>query len=255
MPFASFNIVASYFMFYGDKYFFPHILMSYLVNSLTIVISFKDCIIKNKDYFSFKRKNFNASNMSEEVLEKLFHSKAKVRLLRLFLNNPDKAYLISEAAKELKINTASARKEINNLTKAGFLLLRKKSKKSYYQVNRNFVFYEELRRLIFKTNPTSFSKIKSQVTKLGQVRFVLVSGALINSEKGRVDIMIVGENIDRSKLRGFLSGVEAEAGKKINYVYLTTDEFKYRKDMFDKFIADIFDGPHKILINKLKMDI
>jgi predicted transcriptional regulator len=190
-----------------------------------------------------------------EVLEKLFHSKTEVKLLRLFLNNSDKAYLIRDAAKELKVNTAVAKKEISNLAKIGFLLLRKKSKKSYYCVNRNFVFYEELKKLIFKTSPTSFDKIKSQAARLGQIRFVLISGILINSEKGRVDIMIVGENIDRSKLRSFLSNIEAEVGKKVNYVYMTVDEFKYRKDMFDKFIIDIFDGPHKILIDKLKMNV
>ena len=187
-----------------------------------------------------------------EVLEKLFRSKAEIKLLRLFLNNPDESYTLGEITKKLKINPPLARKEINNLVKIKFLTLRKKMKKSYYYANHNFVFYDELGKLIFKTNPTSFDKIKSQVTKLGQIRFVLISGILINSDKGRIDIVIIGENINKTKLKNFLSDIEAEVGKNINYSCMSTDEFRYRRSMFDKFIIDVFENPHRILINKLK---
>lgn len=187
-----------------------------------------------------------------EVLEKLFRSKAEIKLLRLFLNNPDEGYTLNEIIGRLKVNSSLARKEINNLVKIKFLILRKKVKKNYYYANRDFVFYNELRKLIFKTNPTSSDKIKLQVMKLGQIRFVLISGILINSDKGRIDIVIIGEHINKTKLKNFLSDIEAEVGKNINYSCMTTDEFRYRKNMFDKFIIDVFEDPHRILINKLK---
>ncbi|MEA1937326.1 MAG: hypothetical protein U9N04_04420 [Patescibacteria group bacterium] len=187
-----------------------------------------------------------------EVLEKLFRSKAEIKLLRLFLNNPDKGYALSEIISKLKITSSLARKEINNLVKIEFLALRKKAKQNYYYANRDFVFYDELRKLIFKTNPTSSDKITSQVMKLGQIRFVLISGVLINSEKGRIDIVIIGEHISKTKLKNFLANIEAEVGKNINYSCMSVDEFRYRKSMFDKFIIDVFEDPHKILINKLK---
>lgn len=187
-----------------------------------------------------------------EVLEKLFRSKTEIKLLRLFLNNPDEGYELSEIISKLKINSSSARKETNNLVKVGFLVLRKKTKKNCYCVNRDFIFYDELKRLIFKASPTSSDKIKSQVIKLGQIRFVLISGILINSEKGRIDIVIIGEHINKIRLRNFLSDIEAEVGKNINYSCMTTDEFRYRRNMFDKFIIDVFEDPHRILINKLK---
>lgn len=187
-----------------------------------------------------------------EVLEKLFRSKAEIKLLRLFLNNPDEGYTPGEITKKLKMNPSLMRKEINNLVKIRFLTLRKKTKKCCYYANRDFVFYDELRKLIFKTNPTSSDKIKSQAEKLGQIRFVLISGILINSDKGRIDIVIIGEHINKTKLKNFLSDIEAEVGKNINYSCMTTDEFRYRKNMFDKFIIDVFEDPHRILINRLK---
>ena len=187
-----------------------------------------------------------------EVLEKLFRSKAEIKFLRLFLNKPYDEYILSEAAKKSKTNSATTRKEINNLAKIKFLLSRKKAGKTYYRANRDFIFYDELKKIIFKTSPTSSDKIKSQVSKLGQIRFLLISGVFINSDKGKVDIVIVGEHINKSKLKNFLSVIEAEAGKGINYVCMSTDEFRYRKGMFDKFVINILEGPHRILIDRMK---
>ncbi|MFA7169778.1 MAG: hypothetical protein WC178_02900 [Candidatus Paceibacterota bacterium] len=189
-----------------------------------------------------------------EILEKLFHSKAEVKIIRLFLNNTDQKFLLGEIAAKTKVDAPTTRKEIANLEKIGFLMMNKKAQKSYYSLNGSFVFYEDLRRLFFKATPSSSDKIKARISKLGQIKLVLISGALINSDKGRVDILIVGENINKTKLLAFLSDLESEVGKNIRYVYMGNDEFKYRRDMFDKFIMDILEGSNKILINNLRSD-
>lgn len=175
--------------------------------------------------------------------------------MRLFLNNPEEGYLAFEVAEKIKTSMPIARKEINNLSKIKFLIKRKKSNEVYFYANQNFVFYDELKKLIFKSNPTSVDKIASQVMKLGQIRFTLVSGVFLNSDKGKVDILIVGEHINRSKLKNFLSNIEAEVGRGINYVCMSMDEFRYRKNMFDKFIINIFESPHQVLIDKIKKDV
>ncbi|MCK5085320.1 hypothetical protein KAK05_01265, partial [Candidatus Parcubacteria bacterium] len=171
------------------------------------------------------------------------------------LNNADKKYTLSEITGKAKIKSNIARKEINNLLKIKFLIRSKKSNQTFYKINTEFIFYNELKKLIFKASPTSADKIASQVMKLGQIRFVLVSGVFLNSDKGKIDILIVGEQISRTKLKNFLSNVEADVGKGINYVCMSTDEFRYRKNMFDKFILNIFDTSHKILIDRMKKDV
>jgi predicted transcriptional regulator len=189
-----------------------------------------------------------------EILEKLFHSKTEIKVIRLFLNNTEDKYSLSEIAEKSKTDTPTLRKEMANLEKIGFVHTSKKNQKPYYSLNGNFIYLDELRRLFFKANPSSSEKIKERVAKIGQIRLVLISGALINSEKGRVDILIVGEHINKSRLTNFLGELEAEVGKGIRYVYMDNDEFKYRKDMFDKFVIDILEGPNKVLINNLRFD-
>lgn len=189
-----------------------------------------------------------------EILEKLFHSKAEVKIIRLFLNNTDDKFALGEIAEKTKIDLPTLRKELFNLEKIGFVSLSKKNAKSYYNLNSSFVFYEDLKRLFFKATPSSADKIRDRIAKLGQIKLVLISGALINSDKGRVDILIVGESINKTKLLAFLSDLESEVGKSLRYVYMNSDEFKYRRDMFDKFVIDILESSHKVLINNLRSD-
>lgn len=190
-----------------------------------------------------------------EILEKLFHSKAEVKIIRLFLNNKEDKYSLPEIAEKTKIDTGTLRKEMLNLEKAGFVSSSKKNQKTYYGLNLHFIFLDELERLFFKAMPSSADKIKNRIQKVGHVKMVLISGALINSDKGRVDILIVGDAINKTRLLEFLSDLESEVGRSLRYVYMNNDEFKYRKNMFDKFVIDIIEAPHKVLINNTAPDI
>lgn len=189
-----------------------------------------------------------------EILEKLFRSKAEVKIIRLFLNNAEDKYLMSDIADKTKTSLPVVRKEMAPLEKAGFVSVSKKNQKTYYSLNTNFLYLDDLRKLFFKAAPSSSDWIRERVSRIGQIRLVLISGSLINTDKGRVDILIVGEHINKSKLTAFLSELEAEVGKGIRYVYMGNDEFKYRKNMFDKFIIDILEGPQKILVESMRFD-
>jgi len=189
-----------------------------------------------------------------EILEKLFHSKAEVKIIRLFLNNTEEKFSVSEVAEKTKTDASTVRKELNNLEKATFLASAKKNQKSYYNLNGHFIFLDELKRLFFKATPSSSDRIKARILKLGHIRLALIAGALINSEKGRVDILIVGDGINKTRLLEFLSDLESEVGRGLRYVYMSTDEFKYRRNMFDKFVIDILEAPHKVLVNNTAPD-
>ena len=188
-----------------------------------------------------------------ETLEKLFNSKARVRLLRFFLNHPKEKFLLPEISSRVKINSKGIRKEVNNLVKSGFLKIKQANKKKYYFSNPKFILYDELKELVFKGNPASSKEIAKKIKNIGQIKLALISGSLINSEKGRVDIFIVGENLNKVKLKRFLEDIESEIGKGISYAAMNADEFNYRRNMFDKFVLDILEGPREILIDRMKI--
>jgi DNA replication initiation complex subunit (GINS family) len=90
-----------------------------------------------------------------------------------------------------------------------------------------------------------------KLSKVGRIKMALISRALINSDLGRIDLFLVGDDIHERKLHKFLLELEAEVGKEIQYASMDSKEFEYRYQMFDRFVRDIFEKPHEKLINKL----
>jgi len=191
--------------------------------------------------------------MGKEILEQLFDSSVKVRLLKLFLRNKGLSFTLQEAAKRVGSNLAACQSQIRKLESIKFINSRVKKGKKYYSINSDFDFYNELRTLVLKSSPASRERILKRLRGLGRISLVILSGIFSNIDNARVDILIVGNNIKKKSLSSFLKDLEAEVGKEIDYVVLSTEDFKYRHDMFDRFLRDILEKPHEKLINKLRV--
>jgi hypothetical protein len=55
-----------------------------------------------------------------------------------------------------------------------------------------------------------------------------------------VDLLVIG-NDKTKKLTRWAEVIEKKQGKPINYVIMSVDDFLYRKNVGDRFLADIFD--------------
>lgn len=191
--------------------------------------------------------------MTKEILEQLFDSPIKVKLLKLFLRNQNQAFSFSEIIKRTKSNKSSSRRELNKLKDIKFLNVRNRSKVKVYSVNPQFDFYGELKSLVLKSSPTSQKKMLKRLKRLGGVKLAIIAGTLINVENSRADILLVGDNINEKKFAALVNDLEADVGKELNYVLMDTADFYYRFEMFDRFLRDIMEQPHTKLINKLKV--
>jgi len=191
--------------------------------------------------------------MSKEILEQLFDSLVKVRLLKLFLRNPNDFFELSEIVKRIKSSAPACRSQINKLESISLIKSKIKNKKKEYSINRDFDFYNELKTLVLKSSPASKKKILKRLKDLGRINLAILSGIFVNAENSRIDLLVVGDAIKQAKLSSFFNDLEAEIGKEIDYVLLSTKDFKYRYEMFDRFILDVLEKPHEKLINKLKI--
>lgn len=186
-----------------------------------------------------------------ETLETLFGSKAKTRILRFFLLNPDKECRVMEIAKKNMIASEAVRKEIKELKKIKFLTEHKKKGVKFYSLDRTFHFYFELKNLFAKSTYSPQCKSLVKLKKIGDVKLALISGVFINYPKSKVDMVLVANNVSRGKLRSVMNSLEAEVGKEISYVMMSSDEFKYRLDMLDRFLIDFVEGSHIELVDKV----
>jgi len=204
-----------------------------------------------------KRKKTRAARQSYSVggpLERLFESPAKVQAMKLFFRNPEKNFLLKEAAKIMRINLAALRKELKRLEKIGLLRTKRVSpRKELFFINPNFDFFNELRELILKASPVSKDRMLKAIKGLGRIKLVLLSGVFVGNNAARADLLIVGDNINFRKLKTFIKNLEAEAGTDINCVAMSVEEFNYRYDMYDRFVRDLLDEKCEFLVNRLNI--
>lgn len=190
---------------------------------------------------------------TDPTLDVLFDSPVRARILKLFLYSPEENFDCKTISKVLGVRTSVINKHLKNLGEIRFLGQKNIKGKKFFRVNKNFGFYNELKELLAKTTPASKEKILKRLKGLGRIKLILISGVFINFDAARADLLIVGDNIKLKKFDKFIEDLGAEVGKEINYALMTTKEFYYRHDMYDKFIRDLLEFKHEKLINKLEV--
>jgi len=187
------------------------------------------------------------------TFERFFNSDIKARLVKFFVYNSGNSFSGREIAKRLNLNSNSIRKHLQSLVDDGFLRSRTVKSQKTYSKDAKCPYYKELRDLVLEFSAASHEKLLNDVKKIGVVRLVILGGVFLNAEKVRADIFIVADKIKEKQLEKFLKNLEAEVGKEITYATMGKVEFKYRMDMFDRFVRDVLEFPHEKLINKLKV--
>jgi hypothetical protein len=186
-----------------------------------------------------------------EILESLFGSKERLRLLRFFLQNPDGSFDSAEIMRRNMLKWAKIRHDMDMFCRVKFILKNKQKSVFVYRLNQNFDFYPEMKNLIAKANVSPQCKGLTKIANLGSVKLAVISGVFINYQKSKADMILVGDDISKAKLNNLMNNLEAEIGKEVNFVLMTMEEFKYRLNMLDKFILEFLEGPHEEVINKI----
>ena len=182
------------------------------------------------------------------MLKNLFTSNARVKLLTLFLLNPEREYFVRELTRELDEQINSVRRELDNLKKVGLLKSRARNRRKFYSVNKGHILFRELRSIIVKITNSSDNLIKN-IAKLGKVDFLLVSGIFVRKD-APVDLLVAGD-LDKDELEKFLDTLETKDA--IKFSVLDTKDFIYRLKCRDKFILDLVQDPDNIIgINKIE---
>lgn len=196
------------------------------------------------------------------MLDKLFGSKTRVLLLRLFLNNPDKNFYVRELARNLESHLNSIRRELDNLEEMGLLISGDKpeaeegeaadpTNRKYYRLNRNFPLIADLHSLFIKAHMVLENTLADKVAKLGDVDLFLLTGVFTGNQEAPCDILIVGA-IPKPKIQRLISKFEKDMSRSLNYTIMPAKEFHYRRSVADKFLLDILENKNLILINRFK---
>lgn len=185
-----------------------------------------------------------------EVLEKIFGSAAKVKIMRLFLFNPQQSFTLDAVVSWTKVARVTARREMSILEKIQLVKRRTVKRKPTWTLNDTFLYIKPLKEFLVEMGPIKHSDIASRLKKIGPLKLIIVSGVFTHDGESRVDLLIVGDKINRRALEGVIRAMEAEIGKELVYAVFDTSDFQYRLGMYDKLLRDILDYPHQKIVNK-----
>lgn len=190
------------------------------------------------------------------MVEQLFGSKTRVKLLRLFYANPNRSFYVREITRKIDEQINSVRRELANLLSIGILSSDTTNNRLYYEVNQKYEFYKPL-SLMFgnavefdKDTATEAKSVKRDPLKaLGNVEIALYTGIFTRDESSGTDVLIVGD-VNKTKFAKFVSDLEAEAGKELRYTLMPANEFTYRLQVKDRFITSVLSSKKQVLIDK-----
>jgi hypothetical protein len=165
------------------------------------------------------------------VLSTLITNKTRIKLLvKFFLNPGTKGYLRSLAT-EFNESTNAIRLELNKFEEANLLSSEVNGNKKYYEANPEHPLYDNIRGLVTKHLGID-TIVDKLVERLGNLDKVYLTGELAEGiESNIIDLIIVGDNINREYLTEVTYKAEEVLGKKIrNLIYGSTEYEMLGKD-------------------------
>lgn len=191
------------------------------------------------------------------VIEQLFGSKTRVKLLQLFLANPGRSFYVREITRKIDEQINSVRRELSNLMGIGIIKSDTKVgnvNKLYYEVNQGYKHFKALQSIFSvevpqqDVSPASQKDLLQRLQSVGSFDIVVVTGKLVGRQGSDVDMLLVG-SANKPKLEKLMSTVEIEEGAPIAYTVVPESEFKYRMDIKDRFVISVLTGKHTVLVD------
>jgi len=151
------------------------------------------------------------------MLDSLITSKTRLRLLiKFFLNIANKGYL-NGLANEFGESTNSIRKELNNLSSAGYLEKQNENNKVVYMANASHPLFKIIQRIVKKH--LGIEEILETVLKrIGEVKKIMILGDYAEGvDSGHIEILIVGDKLNEDYLKEITPKIEKKINRKVSF--------------------------------------
>ncbi|MFI5345746.1 MAG: nucleotidyltransferase domain-containing protein [Elusimicrobiota bacterium] len=184
-----------------------------------------------------------------DLLEGIFASRTRARLIAAFAMRPGERLYLREAARLIKADVRAVKVELDRLERLGFLKRETSGNRRYMQVNQAFTLYPELKAMVIKTAGLGGS-LRAALTQLSGIRFAFVYGSVAKGEEtpeSDLDLFIVGK-VSGPLVHKALAGTKAALSREVNTSRFTLEEVQARLKKGDSFIKDVLKGPKIFII-------
>jgi len=191
------------------------------------------------------------------MLEHLFGSNTRVKLLQLFFHSPSRSFFMRELARITEVQLNAVRRELANLEKLKIIIPAKAGESSeeeigterskYYKLNPKFFLLEELKALLVKSKILEEQNFIEDILKRGgNIKLFLLLGNFVGDGDAPTDMLIVGD-IRTNILARQIRDLEKFLGRQLRYTIMEEKEFLDRREIGDKFLYSIFESKNTII--------
>ena len=184
------------------------------------------------------------------MLEELFVSRVRVKILQLFLASPqDSLFHVREIVRRVEEEINAVRRELGRMEKFGMVVSEWRANRRLYRFKRDYIFYKELLSLVAKTSGLGGNLIKSK-GKIGKIKFAFIATKFLKGQSANdedVNVLVVG-SIVLPELQSIIADEQAKREQEINYSFMDETEFKFRVRRRDPFILKVLMQPKVMLI-------
>lgn len=183
------------------------------------------------------------------MLEALFSSRVRVKLLTFFLMNPDVRVHARAMVSRVGVHYNAVWKELLHLEEAGVLLSEPLANTKLYRLNPQYPILPELRAIVLKTTGLG-NVLREALGRIPGTEAALIYGSFAAGDmdhQSDIDLMLIGE-IDLTRLAPVIAKVERDLGRSVNYIAYTDEEWKNKVRANQPFILNVLASPKIMLI-------
>ena len=190
------------------------------------------------------------------MVEQLFGSKTRVKLLQLFYSNPNRSFYVREITRKIDEQINSVRRELANLLSIGIISSETNNNRLYYEVNQDYEYFDPLSTIFGNKvisqdkKPTAAEDKETNSIKLiGNVELAIFTGHFTRDESSGVDILIVGD-VNPTQLTKYVNELEKQENKDLRYTVMSPDDFRYRQEVNDRFVTMVLNSKKQVVADK-----
>lgn len=187
------------------------------------------------------------------ILEKLFGAGEFTRLLRFYLFHPDEDFTVEELKERLGKRSLKISKAARELARMGCLIagVRTDSGAAIYRIDPSWLLFAEFRALFMKAQLLIEHDLVRHLQKAGRLRLLILAGLFVGEKQGVTDLLIVGQ-VNRQQVVRLLRRFERDLNEEVKYTIMSPAEYRYRKDVGDRFLYDILERRHLVIIDTMQ---
>jgi predicted nucleotidyltransferase len=170
-----------------------------------------------------------------------FRSKARQHLLAYYFTNPTARHHLRELAEQLSVDPSNLSKELARLEREGLFRSEVSGRQKYFQLNRKYPLFDEVRKIVAKTIGAA-PVIGRSLKRIEGIDKAYLYGSFARNQQDAasdIDVLMIGAPREEA-LAQAMRRLERQLGREINYTVLTPKEFESRRARKDAFLENVW---------------